>query len=45
MTYSLKINNNAVNLHEVPMNDTDKEGNRNSNALEITVAWGLKERS
>lgn len=40
---SLKINNNVVNLCEMPMNHTDKKGNKNSKVLEITVDWGLRE--
>lgn len=42
---SLKINNNVVNLCDVPMNHTDKKGNKNSKVLEITVDWGLRDRS
>lgn len=43
--YSLKINDNVVNLCEAPMNHTDKKGNRNSKVLEITEDWGLRNRS
>lgn len=39
---TLKINNIVVDLCEVPVNDTDKEGNRNSEVLGITVDWSLE---
>ena len=44
-TCTLKTNNTVVNLCEALIDDTDKEGNRYSKALQITVDQGLDQGS